>query len=199
MAVLGLREKVVLGRKVYMVFERSLLDSWTETSICPSRLVYQRQHFSNFQYAVRESKRRQCLFGEVVAGQMGLNATGLWVQACWQRLPYQFSQKILDAFVITPNHLHGILWLGGDRSLDGDRSGRGEAFGQKTLEQPKTYHPNASPPPNPDVSLIPDSNVLSMNPKGGDDIPRKGEAFGQNSGDTCRTINVIANPSPQLN
>jgi putative transposase len=123
--------------------------------------------------------QRQCLFGEVVAGQMELNATGLWVQACWQRLPHQFSQITLDVFVIMPNHLHGILWLGGDRSLDGDRSSRGEAFGQKILEQTKMYYPNASPPLNPNVSPIPDSNVLPMQPKGDADTPCKGEAFGQ--------------------
>jgi putative transposase len=128
--------------------------------------------------------QRQCLFGEVVAGQMELNATGLWVQACWQRLPHRFSQVTLDAFVIMPNHLHGILWLGGDRSLDRDRSGRGEAFGQKTLEQSKIYHPNASPPHNPNVSPIPDPNVLPMHPNGDADAPRKGEAFRQKSGDT---------------
>jgi putative transposase len=102
---------------------------------------------------------------------MELNATGLWVQACWQRLPYRFSQVTLDAFVIMPNHLHGILWLGDDRSLDEDRSRRGEAFGQKPLEQSKIYHPNASPPHNP--------NVSPNQPNGDADTPRKGEAFGQ--------------------
>ena len=70
--------------------------------------------------------QRQCLFGKIVAGQMELNATGLWVQACWQRLPYRFSHLTLDAFVIMPNHLHGILWLGDENHADGVISYRGE-------------------------------------------------------------------------
>ena len=105
--------------------------------------------------------QRQCLFGSIVAGQMKLNATGLWVQACWQRLPHHFLTLTLDVFVIMPNHLHGILWLG-DTSRndtsggngDGDTSRRGEAFGQKFLEKSEISRPNASPPPNPNVVPI---------------------------------------------
>jgi putative transposase len=102
--------------------------------------------------------QRQCLFGQIVAGQMELNATGLWVQACWQRLPDCFPLLTLDQFVIMPNHLHGILWLGDDTPC-GDNgasrtSRRGEAFGQNTLEQPEVSLPNASPLPHPNVSPI---------------------------------------------
>jgi putative transposase len=126
--------------------------------------------------------QRQCLFGEIVAGQMELNATGLWVQACWQRLPYQFSQLTLDAFVIMPNHLHGILWLGEQHRMDDDISRRGEAFGQKPLEQPKISQPNASPFPNPNVSPIQPNGDDDTPCKGKDkescDTPCKGEAFG---------------------
>jgi putative transposase len=100
--------------------------------------------------------QRQCLFGSIVSGQMELNATGLWVQACWQRLPHHFLTLTLDVFVIMPNHLHGILWLGDTSGGDGngDTSRRGEAFGQKFLEQPKISRPNASPLPNPNVAPI---------------------------------------------
>jgi putative transposase len=112
--------------------------------------------------------QRQCLFGEILAGQMELNATGLWVQACWRRSPYRFSQLTLDAFVIMPNHLHGILWLGDENRMGndtprrgeafgqktGDTPCKGEAFGQKTMEQPEIFWPNASPLPKRYVSPI---------------------------------------------
>jgi putative transposase len=112
--------------------------------------------------------QRQCLFGEIVAGRMELNATGLWVQACWQRSPHRFSYLTLDVFVIMPNHLHGILWLGDENHADVGTSPRGEAFGHESddtpckgeafgheiLEQPEISWPNASPLRNPNVSPI---------------------------------------------
>lgn len=70
--------------------------------------------------------QRQCLFGEIVDGKMELNATGMCVQACWQSLPHHFETLELDTFVVMPNHLHGILRLGGD-------IGKGEAFGRNKL------------------------------------------------------------------
>jgi putative transposase len=129
--------------------------------------------------------QQQCLFGEIVAGQMELNATGLWVQACWERSPHRFSQLTLDAFVIMPNHLHGILWLGDENRMGDDTSRRGEAFGQKILEPPKIFQPNASPPYHPNVSLTPPNRDNDTSGQGRAfghqtcDTPCKGEAFGQ--------------------
>ena len=114
--------------------------------------------------------QRQCLFGQVVLGQMELNATGLWVHACWQRLPHQFSGLTLDVFVFMPNHMHGILWLGddtpcgdgGDICDDGDAPRKGEAFGHQLLEQPKVFQPNASPLPTRTVTPIsPDTCTIA--------------------------------------
>lgn len=82
--------------------------------------------------------QRECLFGEIVNGVMQLNTFGLCVQACWQSLPDHFQKLQLDAFVVMPNHLHGILLLDGDL-------GKGEAFGQKIRQSNPNFHPNASP------------------------------------------------------
>jgi REP element-mobilizing transposase RayT len=54
---------------------------------------------------------RVCLFGEVVEGQMRLNELGEIVCQCWLAIPDHFPQTALDAFVIMPNHVHGILWI----------------------------------------------------------------------------------------
>ncbi len=144
--------------------------------------------------------QRQCLFGEIVAGQMELNTTGLWVQTCWQRLPHRFSQLTLDAFIIMPNHLHGILWLGDERRMDADTSRRGKAFGQKVLEQPEICGPNASPPPHPNVSPIQPSpnmsNVLPIQSNGDADAPCKGEAFGQKILEQPEICGPNASPLP---
>jgi putative transposase len=52
---------------------------------------------------------RACLFGKVVNGEMRLNDAGRMVLAEWHRLPERFPQVVLDAFVVMPNHVHGIL------------------------------------------------------------------------------------------
>jgi hypothetical protein len=55
--------------------------------------------------------QRQCLFGAVVDGEMQLNAVGQMANACWQRLPSSFPHLVLDALIVMPNHVHGILIL----------------------------------------------------------------------------------------
>jgi putative transposase len=55
------------------------------------------------------TKDRLCLFGEVVAGQMRLNDAGCIVRQCWSDIPNHFPHVQLDAFIIMPNHVHGIL------------------------------------------------------------------------------------------
>ncbi len=55
------------------------------------------------------TKARQCLFGDVVKGEMRLNSLGYIAFTCWQAIPNHFPHVELDAFVVMPNHLHGIL------------------------------------------------------------------------------------------
>jgi REP element-mobilizing transposase RayT len=53
--------------------------------------------------------RRELLFGEVVDGQMRRNALGDIVHAEWYATERVRPEVRLDAFVVMPNHLHGIL------------------------------------------------------------------------------------------
>ena len=52
---------------------------------------------------------REFLFGEVVDGQMRLNKAGEIVQWEWLELPKRLHFIVLGAFVVMPNHFHGIL------------------------------------------------------------------------------------------
>jgi REP element-mobilizing transposase RayT len=54
---------------------------------------------------------RLCLFGEVVGGEMRLNEYGRIALGCWKEIPLHFPQAELDAFVVMPNHVHGIIVL----------------------------------------------------------------------------------------
>ena len=55
--------------------------------------------------------QRQGWFGEVVDGEMRCNRLGDIVYTFWQGLPHRFPHIKLDAFVVMPNHLHGILMI----------------------------------------------------------------------------------------
>jgi putative transposase len=84
------------------------------------------------------TQRRQCLFGEVIDGEMRLNSVGEWVRSRWVNLPRHFPSVQLDEFVVMPNHVHGIIWLG-------DAHGRGEAFARPSLDFANISDANASP------------------------------------------------------
>ena len=53
--------------------------------------------------------QRECLFGDVRDGGMGLNEFGRVVEECWAAVPAHFPHVLLDVFVVMPNHVHGIL------------------------------------------------------------------------------------------
>ena len=52
---------------------------------------------------------RECLFGEIIGESMQPSRAGDIVQEVWLRSPTLRSEIALDAMVIMPNHLHGIV------------------------------------------------------------------------------------------
>lgn len=48
------------------------------------------------------------LLGEIVDGEMQLNAVGETVECWWQRLPERYHVQ-LDCYVVMPNHFHGVV------------------------------------------------------------------------------------------
>ncbi len=55
--------------------------------------------------------RRECLFGEVLDGQVCLNSLGEIVKNCWEEIPSHFQNVDIDEFVVMPNHVHGIVFI----------------------------------------------------------------------------------------
>jgi putative transposase len=66
------------------------------------------------------TQNRLRLFGEIVDGEMRLNAVGEIVSQAWQWLARQYPYVDIDEWVIMPNHLHGIIWI-----VNNDAPGRG--------------------------------------------------------------------------
>ncbi len=54
---------------------------------------------------------RALLFGDVANGTMRLNAAGQLAAMLWNNLTPRFVGIELDAFVVMPNHIHGIIVL----------------------------------------------------------------------------------------
>lgn len=54
---------------------------------------------------------KACIFGDIVDGHMALNEFGRIVDDCWHDIPNHFSNVELDAFVVMPNHIHGIIGI----------------------------------------------------------------------------------------
>ena len=56
---------------------------------------------------------RQCLFGAIQGGVFCPAPVGREVESAWHDLPSHTSGLLLDARVLMPNHVHGILILPG--------------------------------------------------------------------------------------
>ena len=60
------------------------------------------------------ARDRASIFGDIVDGVVRLSPVGAIVQSCWVSIPDHFPAADLDAFVVMPNHLHGIVVLGSE-------------------------------------------------------------------------------------
>jgi len=55
------------------------------------------------------AQNRECLFGEIVAGEMRLSEAGRIVLEEWERIPKIRSEIQLGEWIIMPNHIHGVI------------------------------------------------------------------------------------------
>jgi putative transposase len=46
------------------------------------------------------TQKRECLFGNIIAGKMQLNAAGEMIQAVWDEIPQYYCRIELDQFII---------------------------------------------------------------------------------------------------
>jgi REP element-mobilizing transposase RayT len=87
--------------------------------------------------------RGECLLGEIVDGEMELDAWGQIAAELWLWLEDRYPYVTLDAWVIMPNHMHGII------IITDDPPGRG---GSRTAPTPTAPTPTA---PTPSVKRKP--------------------------------------------
>ncbi len=70
------------------------------------------------------SRNRESFFGEITDGKMKLSGIGIIADILWYEIKYHSKNVDLGAFVVMPNHIHGILilndWIdgiGGDETI----------------------------------------------------------------------------------
>jgi len=56
-------------------------------------------------------QNRECILGSVVTETVQLTEPGLLVLEVWDRLPNSFPNIQLDALMVMPNHVHGIILI----------------------------------------------------------------------------------------
>jgi len=57
---------------------------------------------------------RACVFGDIVDREIRLNAAGHMVKTVWKEMPAFYPGVGIDAFVVMPNHIHGIIMITND-------------------------------------------------------------------------------------
>jgi putative transposase len=79
--------------------------------------------------------RIPCL-GEIVYGEMQVNGSGEWAERQWYWLAEQYPYVRLHAFVVMPNHVHGIMEIDrGAAGTDGKSDRQGQSPKIKSLSQ----------------------------------------------------------------
>jgi putative transposase len=57
------------------------------------------------------TRNREHLFGEIIDGEMHWNDFGCIAFETWECLPRQYPYIELDAWIVMPNHIHGIIMI----------------------------------------------------------------------------------------
>ena len=52
---------------------------------------------------------RQCIFGTISEGAVVPSDRGTIAIECWREIPHKYPAIALDAYVVMPNHVHGVL------------------------------------------------------------------------------------------
>lgn len=73
---------------------------------------------------------RARVLSRISQGAVALSPSGALVSRCWHHLPLSFPRLTLDAFVVMPDHIHGIIILSGEPPAAPKRS-NGRATGTR--------------------------------------------------------------------
>jgi putative transposase len=112
------------------------------------------------------TKNRRHFFGEIKNGKMNLSPAGIIADVLWYQIPFHAKNVELGAFVVMPNHLHGILILNDPPDTDLNTVERTVETGHAlSLHVPKSID-ESKYPINPIDAADPKNHDNSINPIG---------------------------------
>ena len=77
------------------------------------------------------TRNKECLMGDVLNGEIRLSPIGEIVSQEWQKTEQIRSNVSLDAWIVMPNHLHGIIIIDNVETHDNDQNGSNKFGPQK--------------------------------------------------------------------
>jgi len=88
---------------------------------------------------------RECLCGEVINQAVKLTPAGEMILVWWQKIPRKFQAVSLDAFVLMPNHFHGVIMIDseGDIEKNGQTHGSAPTDSRELVRADPRVRPNA--------------------------------------------------------
>src|SRR5690242_8940341 len=62
------------------------------------------------------SYKRQCIFGKIINDDYDTKRCertelGKIIEKCWYEIPIHYPFVKLDAFIVMPNHMHGVIFI----------------------------------------------------------------------------------------
>ena len=126
------------------------------------------------------TQNRECLFGCVEGRKMLANPAGQMAQGVWNDLPYRFPNVALDAFIVMPNHIHGVLALTDRCDAEAGKGRRGESCIRPDLhlrdsdmddpdnggDEDRQGDHKDTPPPNAALARVPPPSYANVRPRG---------------------------------
>ena len=87
-----------------------MADKYLDKYRIPSARLSTWNYSSNGAYFITIcTANRRNYFGEIINAEMQLSKPGEMANQCWLAIPDHFPFVLLDAFVVMPNHMHGII------------------------------------------------------------------------------------------
>jgi REP element-mobilizing transposase RayT len=123
---------------------------------------------------------RECLFGEIVNGEMILNEYGKIVQKWWDEILIHFPNVELGAFIIMPNHIHGIIFIIAERRGEVISPRNSPNHNNQNINVDEIYKQGGETPPlhNPNHNNQ-DINVDEIYKQGAETAPLRKRTLGQ--------------------
>jgi putative transposase len=117
---------------------------------------------------------RWVLFGGIDGGALRLNDAGRMVERWWGELNHKFPIISTDAFVVMPDHIHGIIVVGA--SGGGNNAGDDPNVGDDSVASPSVgANLYIRPPRNPNDRRADNANIVNNDVDAADADPNAGD------------------------